>query len=168
MIAVQHADFDAGQLIRELHERSQGQAGAVASFVGYVRDYSASQPTQELFLEHYPGMCEQELADIAQQAKQRWDIVQSTIVHRVGALSRQQQIVFVGIASAHRGDAFAACEYIMDALKTRAPFWKRETLADGKAFWVQARSADQQRLEKWTEPQDDTAQARTPEQEGHK
>jgi molybdopterin synthase catalytic subunit len=166
MIAVQHADFDAGQLIRELHERSQGQAGAVASFVGYVRDYSTSQPTQELFLEHYPGMCEEELADIAQQAMQRWDIVQSTIVHRVGGLSRQQQIVFVGVASAHRGDAFAACEF-MDALKTRAPFWKRETLADGKAFWVQARSSDQQRLEKWTDPHD-TQQARTPEQEGHK
>ena len=166
MITVQHADFDAGQLIRDLHERSEGQAGAVASFVGYVRDYSASQQTQELFLEHYPGMCEQELADIAQQAAQRWDIVQSTIVHRVGALSRQQQIVFVGVASAHRGEAFAACEFIMDALKTRAPFWKRETLDDGKAFWVQARGSDQQRLEKWTEPQD-TTQADSPEQEEH-
>lgn len=166
MIAVQHTDFDAGQLIRDLHERSEGQAGAVASFVGYVRDYSTSQQTQELFLEHYPGMCEQELTDITQQAAQRWDIVHSTIVHRVGALSRQQQIVFVGVASAHRGDAFAACEFIMDALKTRAPFWKRETLADGKAFWVQARGSDQQRLEKWTEPQD-TTQADSPEQEQH-
>ncbi|PJX25848.1 molybdenum cofactor biosynthesis protein MoaE [Advenella sp. S44] len=161
MIIVQQADFDAGQLIAGLHRRTQGQAGAVASFVGYVRDYSADQQTQELFLEHYPGMCEQELSDIAQQAAQRWDIIDSTIVHRVGALSRQQQIVFVGVASAHRGDAFAACEFIMDALKTRAPFWKRETLSDGKAFWVEARSSDQQSLEKWTHPdnapQDNTA-----------
>lgn len=167
MITVQQADFDAGQLIRELHQRSNGKAGAVATFTGYVRDYSASQATQELFLEHYPGMCEQELADIAQQAQQRWDIIDSTIVHRVGALSRQQQIVFVGVASAHRGDAFAACEFIMDALKTRAPFWKRETLADGKAFWVQARASDQQSLEKWTGA-DNATDTETPQQERHK
>ena len=150
MITIQEADFDAGQLIRQLHERSQGNAGAVASFIGYVRDYSPSQPTQELFLEHYPGMCEQELNDIEAQAAQRWSVIDSTIVHRVGALTRQQQIVFVGVASAHRGDAFHACEFIMDALKTRAPFWKRETLADGKAFWVQARESDTRRIEKWT------------------
>ncbi len=149
MITVQQADFDAGVLIRQLHERSQGRAGAVASFVGYVRDYSATQPTQELFLEHYPGMCEQEIADIVCEAEQRWDVIDSTITHRIGALSRQDQIVFVGVASAHRGDAFHACEYIMDALKTRAPFWKRETLEDGSAFWVEARSSDQDSLEKW-------------------
>ena len=164
MILVQETDFDTGQLIAQLHQRAQGQAGAVASFVGYVRDYSPAQQTQELFLEHYPGMCEQELDDIAQQAAQRWDIIDSTIVHRVGALSRQQQIVFVGIASAHRGDAFAACEYIMDALKTRAPFWKRETLSDGEAFWVQARSSDQQSLEKWTQP-DNAPEAKATQQE---
>lgn len=153
MICIQQADFDAGHLIHELHARAGGQAGAVASFIGYVRDYSASQPTQELFLEHYPGMCEQEIADIVREAQQRWDVIDSTVTHRVGALSRQDQIVFVGVASAHRGDAFHACEYIMDALKTRAPFWKRETLEDGNAFWVEARSSDQERLEKWQSAQ---------------
>ena len=167
MIIVQEADFDAGQLIRQLHERSQGHAGAVASFIGYVRDYSPSQPTQELFLEHYPGMCEQELNDIEAQAAQRWNVIDSTIVHRVGALTRQQQIVFVGVASAHRGDAFHACEFIMDALKTRAPFWKRETLADGKAFWVQARESDTQRIEKWTKT-DQTSDPVIKQLEDHK
>ena len=162
MILIQESDFDAGGLIAQLHERTQGRAGAIASFVGYVRDYSATQATQELFLEHYPGMCEQELAQIAQQAEQRWDLLDMTILHRVGALQRRQQIVFVGVASAHRGDAFHACEYIMDALKSRAPFWKRETLSDGKAFWVQARDSDHQSLAKWNA---DTANRDTSTQE---
>ncbi len=167
MIIIQETDFDAGQLIRELAERTSGAAGAVATFVGYVRDYSSSQPTQELFLEHYPGMCEQEIADIVSEAGQRWDVIDSTVIHRVGPLARQEQIVFVGVASAHRGDAFHACEYIMDALKTRAPFWKRETLADGKAFWVEARGSDQDSLDKWNKPDHKTDTPVT-QQEVHK
>ncbi|ANN73727.1 molybdenum cofactor biosynthesis protein MoaE [Bordetella bronchialis] len=149
MVVVQEADFDAAALHAALRERAGPGAGALVTFTGYVRDFSAEQATETLFLDHYPGMCERELRDIGDQAMRRWRVIDFVIVHRVGALSRNAQIVFVGAASAHRGDAFRACEYIIDALKTRAPFWKRETLAGGRSFWVEQRQSDHDRTQSW-------------------
>jgi len=149
MIIVQETDFDGAALARALRERVGGQAGAIVTFTGYVRDYAPGEPTETLTLEHYPGMCERELEDIAATARQRWNLAGTVIAHRVGALRRESQIVFVAAASAHRGDAFRGCEYMIDALKTRAPFWKRETLVSGKQFWVEQRQADDNRARSW-------------------
>ena len=135
VVIVQEADFDGAALTAALREQAGAGVGGIVTFVGYVRDYAPDAPTETLFLEHYPGMCERELEDIAATARARWNLAGTVIVHRVGALSRNAQIVFVAAASAHRGDAFRGCEYIIDALKTRAPFWKSETLAGGKRFW---------------------------------
>ena len=149
MIILQSQDFDSAALTAALRARVDSAAGAIATFTGYVRDYSSDTPTQSLTLEHYPGMCENILAEIVTEAHARWRILDSVIAHRFGTLEHSAQIVFVAAASAHRSDAFAACEYIMDALKTRAPFWKRETLADGQSFWVEARETDQARADAW-------------------
>jgi len=149
MIIVQEADFDGAALQASLRAQVGAQAGAIVTFTGYVRDFSSDQTTETLFLEHYPGMCERELEAIAETARKRWQLAGTVIAHRVGALPRNAQIVFVAAASAHRGDAFRGCEYIIDALKTRAPFWKRETLSDGNSFWVKARQTDQDRTESW-------------------
>jgi molybdopterin synthase catalytic subunit len=149
MVVVQEADFDASALLAGLRARAGAAAGAIVTFTGYVRDFSADEATETLFLEHYPGMCERELEEIGQQAMSRWQVVDFVIAHRVGALPRNAQIVFVGAASAHRGDAFRACEYMIDALKTRAPFWKRETLASGRSFWVEQRQGDHDRTRSW-------------------
>jgi len=153
MITVQEHDFDAGQLIAELYNTHAGQTGAVLSFIGYVRDYDTSSETQSLVLEHYPGMCEREIQEICEHAASRWDIQAYRVVHRVGSLNRNEQIVFVGVSSAHRGEAFKAGEYIIDALKTRAPFWKREVLSDGQQFWVQQREEDAEKTASWSDPQ---------------
>jgi molybdopterin synthase catalytic subunit len=149
MIQVQEADFDAAALLADLRNRAGGAAGAIVSFTGYVRDFSSDETTETLFLEHYPGMCERELEEVGRQAMERWQVVDFTIAHRVGALHRNAQIVFVAAASAHRGDAFRACEYMIDALKTRAPFWKRETLSSGRSFWVEHRQSDTDRTQSW-------------------
>ena len=152
MVIVQEADFDGAALTARLRTNTEGKAGAVVTFTGYVRDYAKTATTQSLFLEHYPGMCEREIEALCATAKSRWDILDCLVVHRVGELHLKEQIVFVATASAHRGDAFAACEYIIDALKTRAPFWKRETLANGDKFWVQQREADNQKTKQGDEP----------------
>lgn len=153
MINVQEADFDAAELLAQLRSRleadANANAGAIVTFIGYVRDYAPDTATQTLHLEHYPGMCERELEDIAATARARWNLADTVIVHRVGSLTRNAQIVFVAAASAHRGDAFRGCEYIIDALKTRAPFWKRETLTSGRSFWVEQRQSDQDRAQSW-------------------
>lgn len=151
-VIVQEADFDPAALQDALHQACADQAGAIAAFTGYVRDYAPGRPTAVLHLEHYPGMCERELAEIGDAALARWDVAGYVIAHRHGALARNARIVFVAAASAHRGDAFRACEYIMDALKTRAPFWKRESLADGTQFWVEQRDADREQAERWEMP----------------
>ncbi len=151
VVLVQEADFDGAALTAALREQAGAGVGGIVTFVGYVRDYAPDAPTETLFLEHYPGMCERELEDIAATARARWNLAGTVIVHRVGALSRNAQIVFVAAASAHRGDAFRGCEYIIDALKTRAPFWKSETLAGGKRFWVEQRQADEDRTRSWDE-----------------
>lgn len=152
MVIVQEADFDAAQLLAGLRQRCAGKAGAVVTFTGYVRDYAQDAATQSLFLEHYPGMCEREIETLCDTAQSRWDVQECLVVHRVGELRNAEQIVFVAAASAHRGDAFKACEFIIDALKTRAPFWKRETLASGERFWVRQRESDAGKTSQWDHP----------------
>jgi molybdopterin synthase catalytic subunit len=138
-IAVQAGDFDAGSEIRDISKNSK--IGAVASFVGLVRDVPMT-------LEHYPGMTERAIAKIVEEAKGRWQVMDCTVIHRYGALQPNDQIVLVAVASGHRGDAFAACEFIMDYLKTQAPFWKKEQTAEG-ARWVEAKATDDKAAERW-------------------
>ncbi|AKX45235.1 molybdenum cofactor biosynthesis protein MoaE [Thiopseudomonas alkaliphila] len=148
-ISVQTDAFDAGQLLNQMQAKQLG-IGAVASFVGYVRDYNQDAAVSELLLEHYPGMTEKALEKIVEQAEQRWPLLRVKVVHRVGLLGLGEPIVFVAVASAHRQAAFAACEFIMDYLKTRAPFWKKEHTEQG-ARWVDGRDSDQQAAARWTE-----------------
>jgi molybdopterin synthase catalytic subunit len=138
-ISVQREDFDAGVEMRRLH--GSGKVGAVASFVGLVRDVPMT-------LEHYAGMTEREIGKIVEEARGRWQVMDATVIHRFGALQPTDQIVLVAVASAHRGDAFAACEFIMDYLKTRAPFWKKEHRPEGER-WVEARASDDEAAGRW-------------------
>ena len=149
-VRVQTDDFDAG---RELAALRSGDCsvGAVAAFIGTVRDVNADASVSSMTLEHYPGMTEKALSDIVAEAKTRWDIVDALVIHRVGALKPADQIVLVGVTSAHRGEAFAACEFIIDYLKTRAPFWKKEDTAAG-ARWVDARTSDDDAAARWQNP----------------
>ena len=124
IIRVQSEDFDLSAVNRELMG-TRSDVGAIASFIGLVRDL-AGDPLKTMTLEHYPGMTESALEKIAEKAQQRWRVLDLAIIHRVGALKPADQIVLVSVLSAHRGDAFAACEFIMDYLKTEAPFWKKE------------------------------------------
>lgn len=149
-VSVQAADFDVGA---EMAALSQGDpdVGAVASFVGLVRGDRAGKEgnaVSAMTLEHYPGMTEQALEDIVTEAQARWRCDHVRVIHRFGRLGVGDQIVFVGVASRHRGDAFAACEFIMDFLKTRAPFWKREETPEG-ARWVDARDSDDSAAARW-------------------
>lgn len=146
-VKVQSQDFDHAALYHELRQACPG-IGAVVTFTGLVRDMNLGDGVTGLFLEHYPGMTEKSLTEIAEEAKQRWDLHTVLLTHRVGQLNPSDQIVYVGISSAHRGEAFSACEFIMDYLKTRAPFWKRENTADGER-WVDARESDQEAAKRW-------------------
>ena len=148
-VSVQETDFDVGAEIGAL-SAGRSHVGAVASFVGLVRDVNDGSGVQAMTLEHYPGMTERSLVDIVAQAKVRWSLLGVRVIHRYGRLEPTDRIVFVGVASSHRGDAFAACEFIMDYLKTRAPFWKREETPDG-ARWVDAREADDSAAARWAE-----------------
>ena len=147
MIIVQQQDFN--QQVEYDRLKSKTSIGAIVTFTGLVRDINEGQSVSDLSLEHYPGMTEKCLNDIVEQAKGRWNIIESTVIHRVGQLAISEQIVFVGIASQHRGDAFAACEFIMDYLKTQAPFWKKETMLNGETKWVDARETDHKAVSKW-------------------
>ena len=146
-VRVQTASFDPGAELNALHAAQLG-IGAVVGFVGYVRDYNDGQAVAGMYLEHYPGMTEKALARIVTEAEARWPLLRVEVLHRVGALTPGEPIVFVGTASAHRQAALAACDFIMDYLKTRAPFWKREDTADG-ARWVDGRDSDQQAAARW-------------------
>lgn len=148
-VSVQEADFDVGTEIAAL-SAGRCDVGAVASFVGLVRDANDGSGVHAMTLEHYPGMTERSLEDIVEQAKARWPLLAVRVIHRHGRLEPADRIVFVGVASAHRGAAFAACEFIMDYLKTQAPFWKREETPTG-ARWVDAREADDSAAARWTE-----------------
>lgn len=146
-VRVQEHDFDIGAEIAAFRRADPG-IGAIASFIGLVRDVNEGDAIAGLSLEHYPGMTEKALAGIVDEAKQRWDIIDALVIHRVGALKPLDQIVLVVVSGAHRGAAFEACEFIMDYLKTRAPFWKKEQTAQG-ARWVEARVSDDQAAERW-------------------
>ncbi len=146
-IRVQEADFDLSTEVAALRG-DDACVGAVVSFVGLVRDTNLGDGVSSMFLEHYPGMTEKALEQIVTQAQQRWDILGARVVHRVGELAPGDQIVLVAVSSLHRGEAFAACEFIMDYLKTQAPFWKREDTPQG-ARWVDARESDDQAAQRW-------------------
>ena len=146
IIRIQQDDFDAAALQRELLA-GRSDVGALASFIGLVRDRDDA-PLEQMTLEHYPGMTEKALAGIAEQARERWRLLDLAIIHRVGTLKPSDQIVLVMVVSRHRGDAFAACEFIMDYLKTDAPFWKKET-GEAGSEWVEARDSDLAAQEKW-------------------
>jgi molybdopterin synthase catalytic subunit len=146
-IRVQTDDFDLSNESAQLRANDP-RVGAVVSFVGTVRDMNDGSSVTEMELEHYPGMTEKALQDIVEQAKTRWNVFDALVIHRVGALKPLDQIVLVAVTSAHRGDAFAACEFIMDYLKTQAPFWKKEKTPQGER-WVDARVADDRALTKW-------------------
>jgi len=138
-VSVQKEDFDLGAEVKAIS--ANPKIGAVATFTGLVRDVAMT-------LEHYPGMTERAIAQIVEQARSRWQVMDCTVIHRYGKLRPNDQIVLVAVASAHRGDAFAACEFIMDYLKTQAPFWKKEQGADG-ARWVEAKATDDKAAERW-------------------
>jgi molybdopterin synthase catalytic subunit len=154
-VRVQVEDFDAGAEIARLRHGNP-KVGAVASFVGVVRDLNEGDRVARMTLEHYPGMTEKAIEAIVAEAGTRWDIIDVTVIHRVGELKPTDQIVLVVVASAHRGEAFAACEFVMDYLKTRAPFWKKEETPGGSR-WVEARSSDDDAAERWTPPRADVA-----------
>jgi molybdopterin synthase catalytic subunit len=141
-VSVQNQDFDLSTETRLLSKNPE--VGAVASFVGVVREVAMT-------LEHYPGMTESSIRKIVEEAAARWQVMDCTVIHRYGALQPGEQIVLVAVASAHRGDAFAACEFIMDYLKTQAPFWKKEHRPEG-ARWVEARASDDQAAGRWQGP----------------
>lgn len=149
MIRVQHESFDPGQEQQALvGERSD--IGAVVSFTGLVRDFNERPEVEALTLEHYPGMTESALGDIVEEAKARWPLQGVRLIHRVGRLTPGDPIVLVVVASAHRRAAFEACDFIMDYLKTRAPFWKKEHTAAGQ-YWVSERASDHQDARRWEE-----------------
>lgn len=146
-VSVQEADFDVGAEIAAL-SAGRPDVGAVASFVGLVRDANDGSGVSAMTLEHYPGMTERSLAEIVAQARSRWPLLAVRVIHRHGRLAPTDRIVFVGVAGAHRGESFAACEFIMDYLKTRAPFWKCEETPEG-ARWVDARETDDSSAARW-------------------
>lgn len=148
-VRVQTEDFDLGLEIARLRAGNP-QVGAVVGFVGTVRDMNEGAAVAEMELEHYPGMTEQSIAAIVAQARARWPLCDALVVHRVGPLKPMEQIVLVATSAAHRGVAFAACEFIIDYLKTEAPFWKKEQTPDG-ARWVDARVTDEDALAKWAQ-----------------
>ena len=144
-VSIQTEDFDLSEEVSRLHAQD-GRVGAVCSFVGTVRDASGAVLGMEL--EHYPGMTEKAIEAMIDEAMQRFDILAARVVHRVGRLAPKDQIVLVAVSSSHRGQSFQACEFLMDYLKTQAPFWKKEQTPDG-GHWVDARVSDDQALARW-------------------
>ena len=147
IVRVQTEDFDAGAEVARLRAGDLS-IGAIAVFIGTVRDVNDDAAISGLTLEHYPGMTESALEEIATEARQRFDINETLIIHRVGALAPGDQIVLVAVTSAHRGMAFDACEFVMDFLKTKAPFWKKERTPEGER-WVEARTSDDEAASRW-------------------
>ncbi|WP_067515126.1 molybdopterin synthase catalytic subunit MoaE [Endozoicomonas ascidiicola] len=146
MISIQAEDF----IPSEEYARLEGDksSGGIVTFTGTVRDMNLGDQVGGLFLEHYPGMTEKALQEIIDEAKQRWELIGVRVVHRIGQMYPGDRIVFVGVSSAHRKEAFAACEFIMDYLKTKAPFWKKETTDDGDR-WIEERASDQEAADSW-------------------
>ncbi len=148
LISIQEEDFNVTDIMHQLCS-DRSDIGAIVTFCGMVRDQSPDKNLKALHLEHYPGMTEKALEAIAQTAKQRWDIEDLAIIHRIGELKPAENIVMVGVISAHRKEAYKACEFIMDYLKTRAPFWKKEITQQGEE-WVKAKTSDQQAAKNWS------------------
>jgi molybdopterin synthase catalytic subunit len=152
-VRIQAAPFDVGAETRSLRQAADGswdtRVGAVATFVGTVRELNLGDVVQELTLEHYPGMTESSIQDILDQACARWPLFQARVIHRIGLLLPADEIVWVGVTSAHREDALAACAFIMDFLKSKAPFWKKESTSAGTR-WVDPRVKDDDALKRWT------------------
>jgi molybdopterin synthase catalytic subunit len=146
-VSVRHADFDLSAEVAALRAGDAG-VGAVVTFVGTVRDLSGGQTVSRMELEHYPGMTEAAIESMIDAAHQRFELRAARVVHRIGVLEPGDQIVLVAVSSAHRGQAFQACEFLMDYLKTQAPFWKKEGGATGSR-WVDARASDDAALERW-------------------
>ena len=146
-VHVQTEDFDVGLVLNQLR-LAHPAAGALVSFVGQVREINDGDSVNTLTLEHYPGMTESALNAIEVEARTRWDLMDSVIIHRVGTLKPLDQIVLVAVLSAHRGEAFKACEFIMDYLKTKAPFWKKEITPTGER-WVDAKNSDDKAVDRW-------------------
>ena len=146
-VRIQAGDFDLSAELAQLRAAHPG-VGAIVSFVGTVRDLNEGASVAEMELEHYAGMTEQSISAIIDQARQRWPVHGALVIHRIGPLKPMEQIVLVAVTAAHRGEAFAACEFIIDYLKTEAPFWKKEQTPDG-ARWVDARVSDDAALKKW-------------------
>ncbi len=146
-VRVQNEDFNAGDEIKRL-QAERKDVGAVVCFIGLVRDINEGDSVSKLTLEHYPGMTEKSLNKIAEQAKTRWNIMDVLIIHRVGTLAPSDQIVLVAVSGGHRGEAFAACEFVMDYLKTEAPFWKKELTQNGER-WVEAKESDDSAKSRW-------------------
>lgn len=146
-IIVQEAPFDISRETRDLRAVS-AEVGAVCTFLGIVRDVNEDEAVRGLYLEHYPGMTEKQIGAIVAEAESRWDVLSATVIHRVGSLVPSDEIVFVGVASRHRGDAFDACEFIIDYLKTRATFWKKEQTVDGDR-WLETRESDVETARSW-------------------
>lgn len=146
-VKVQTEDFDVTTEIAQLRVNTP-KVGAIVNFVGVVRDLNEGEQIAEMELEHYPGMTEKALEDIIAKARSRWDLFDALVIHRVGPLKPLDQIVLVAVTSAHRGEAFAACEFIIDYLKTQAPFWKKEQTPQGSR-WVDARVTDDEAMKKW-------------------
>ena len=146
-ITVQTNDFEHAKEYRKIQEHAESD-GAIVTFTGLARELTEYGNLRYMSLEHYPGMTETTLMNICEQARQRWPIGVINIIHRIGKLKPDEQIVFVGISSKHRKAAFSANEFIMDFLKTKAPFWKKEVTGDGE-YWVEAKLSDQQKAEQW-------------------
>ena len=147
-IRVETNDFDVAEEWAAMRVRLGGRAGAVVAFAGIVRDHAGTGPVNGLFLEHYPGMTEASIGKILAKASDRWELIDTVVIHRVGELDPGDQIVLVLVAAAHRGDAFAACEFIMDYLKTDAVFWKKER-RPGADAWIGATANDRERRNGW-------------------
>jgi molybdopterin synthase catalytic subunit len=146
-VKIQTEDFDLTTEIAQLRANTP-KVGAIVNFVGVVRDLNEGEQIAEMELEHYPGMTEKALEDIIAEARSRWDLFDALVIHRVGPLKPLDQIVLVAVTSAHRGEAFAACEFIIDYLKTQAPFWKKEQTPQGSR-WVDARVTDDEAMKNW-------------------
>lgn len=146
-VIIQHEDFDAGAEMAALRA-TNNNVGAIVSFVGLVRDMSYSDKVESIYIEHYPGMSEKALKKIIVEAKQRWELLGVHVIHRIGTLNPNEQIVLVATASSHRGHAFSSCEFIIDYLKTDAPFWKKEVKPQG-GDWVVTKESDIQRMQTW-------------------
>lgn len=149
MISIQREDFNHCDVYQVLKEEADGD-GAIVTFTGIVRDFNVTGAVSAILIEHYPGMTEKSLMQICTDARKRWELGKIRVIHRIGTLNAEEQIVFVGVTSKHRKSAFEACEFIIDYLKTSAPLWKQEGTSEGMK-WVESKQSDKQAMQRWEE-----------------